>query len=455
MIKASAEYLRFNTQRVSSSSIGVFRALYGAVMSFSLLRFIVSGWVEELWVKPDFFFKYEWAAWMPVWSPTGLYIHVSLTLLGAIGVMLGLYFKRSLLIFIIGFTTLQLMDQTNYLNHYYLVICLALPLMISPAGETFSLDCLWRGRPRREYIERWYIDLLRFQIGIVYLFAAIAKMSPDWLLYGQPLSIWLSSRTDLPLLGSIFNLPYTGLLMSWGGFLYDLLIVPALLWSQTRSWAYGVVVIFHGMTWMLFDIGIFPLLMTLMTPIFFAPDWPRRLLKGQLKEINENSLQANQSTTTRKIPQSMMIILGMWCSFHLLFPLRGFWLDENIVWSERGMRYSWRVMVREKMGSLTYRVRSRETGREWEVNPRVFLQPRQLSEMSGQPDMIIQLSHWVRQHFEAKIGHEVEVYADAWVSLNGRASQRLINPSLDLTRHSTATPGLILSAPTSSPLKPW
>ena len=69
--------------------------------------------------------------------------------------------------------------------------------------------------------------------------------------------------------------------------------------------------------------------------------------------------------------------------------------------------------------------------------------------------MIIQLSHWVRQHFEAKIGHEVEVYADAWVSLNGRASQRLINPSLDLTRHSTATPGLILSAPTSPPLKPW
>ena len=118
------------------------------------------------------------------------------------------------------------------------------------------------------------------------------------------------------------------------------------------------------------------------------------------------------------------------------------------------MRYSWRVMVREKMGSLTYRVRPLNSDRQWEVNPQTYLEPRQLSEMSGQPDMIVELAHWVRQNAEEKLKTPVAVYADAWVSLNGRAPHRLINPELDLTRVSVDDPMLILSPPAEPPLRP-
>ena len=119
------------------------------------------------------------------------------------------------------------------------------------------------------------------------------------------------------------------------------------------------------------------------------------------------------------------------------------------------MRYSWRVMVREKMGSLTYRVRPLSKSREWEVNPQHYLQPRQLSEMSGQPDMIVELAHWVAQDFARRIGEPVAVYADAWVSLNGRPPKRLINPDLDLTRMASNHEALILPPPTSPPLDPF
>ncbi|MAD61323.1 MAG: gamma carboxylase [Myxococcales bacterium] len=440
---------------ISSASLGIFRVLFGGVMCFSLLRFILSGWVEELWIRPDFFFKYAGATWMPVWEPTGLYLHVSLTLLGAVGVMLGLYFRYALFMFVIGFTGLQLMDQVNYLNHYYLVICLTIPLALSPAGCVFSLDCWWRKVPIQSKIARWSVDLIRFQVALVYIFAAIAKVGEDWLMYGQPLSIWLSARGDLPLIGFILTKPLTAILMSWTGFLYDLLIVPALLWRKSRRFAYILVIGFHSMTWLLFDIGIFPILMTLATPIFFAPSWPLRILS--LFKLGLNDAQKASQSTDLKLAfsTSTKMFLALWCSFHILFPLRGFVLDENVLWSERGMRYSWRVMVREKMGSLTYRVKSTESGRQWEVNPKVYLTARQLSEISGQPDMIIQLSHWVKQRFEARLGKPVEVFADVWVSLNGRPPQRLLNPNVDLTRVTANDPQVVLPPPITPPLSPW
>lgn len=442
---------------IPSASLGVFRILFGGVMCFSLLRFVLSGWVEELWIRPDFFFKYAWATWMPVWEPTGLHLHVSLTLLGAVGVMLGLYFRYALLLFAVGFTCLQLMDQVNYLNHYYLVICLTVPLALSPAGQTLSLDCRWRKVPFQNEIARWYVDLIRFQIALVYIFAAIAKIGEDWLLYGQPLSIWLSARGDLPLIGPILTQPITAIAMSWTGFLYDLLIVPALLWQRSRILAYLLVIGFHSMTWLLFDIGIFPILMTLATPIFFTPSWPYGFLKvfklNLVGSGSQNGHRVSAPESTFSTPLKVFLVL--WCSFHIIFPLRCFVLDDNVLWSERGMRYSWRVMVREKMGSLTYRVKASDSQRQWEVNPKAYLTARQLSEMSGQPDMIIQLSHWVKQRFEARLGKPVEVFADVWVSLNGRSPQRLINPNVDLTKVGANHSQVILPPPTTPPLSPW
>lgn len=432
-------------------SIAIARILYGAVMVYSLTRFALSGWVEELWVRPSFFFKYEWAGWMPAWEPAGLYLHLGLTLTAALCVTLGLYTRRALLIFVVGFTGLQLIDKVNYLNHYYLAICFAFPLILSPSGSALSLDCRWRGEPRLTQAPAWSLALLRFQLAIVYLFAAHAKLGSDWLCYAQPLSIWLSSRGDLPLIGPWLTLPETAYVMSWAGFIYDLTIVFFLYWRSARPWAYAVVLLFHLGTWALFDIGIFPIIMTSLTPLFFHPRWPERL---GIK-LTERSKDPPHTFNAGRSPSTSfaVLILG-WVGFHLLFPLRAYLLDEEVLWSERGMRYSWRVMVREKMGSLTYRVQPLESDRSWEVNPRRYLEPRQLSEMSGQPDMIVELAHWVRQRAEAKLHRPVAVYADAWVSLNGRPPQRLINPTLDLTRVSVDHPLLILPPPQTPPLIP-
>lgn len=52
--------------------------------------------------------------------------------------------------------------------------------------------------------------------------------------------------------------------------------------------------------------------------------------------------------------------------------------------------------------------------------------------MSGQPDLVLQLAHHIRDDFERRGLGPVEVRADALASLNGRRMTALVDPSVDL-----------------------
>lgn len=464
------------TQPISGASLGAFRALFGLVMLYSLSRFALSGWVEELWLKPQLHLKYSFAPWAKVYHPLQVWLQLGLAWLGALGLTIGLFWRSALLLFMLNFLYLQLIDLTNYLNHYYLVLCLSFVLLWTPAGATLSLDALRDPRLAAARVPRWCVELLRFQVGVVYIFAAIAKLQPEWLLHAQPLSIWLSARAETPVIGPLSRLFFEegmrsatlAYLMSWSGMLYDLTIVGWLMWPKSRPIAYLVVLLFHGVTWLLFDIGSFPLIMTCATTIFFQPAWPEKLRaryaklaqrapvsRATSKMSHDTPSQTQTPPQTQRLRLSWLTLgaLSSWVIFQLLFPLRAFVYEGDVLWSERGMRYSWRVMLREKMGSVTYRVRRPRDGRVWEVNPARYLEPRQLSELSGQPDMIAQLARHIRDDFAQRGLGDVEVFADAQVSLNGRPSQPLMNPTVDLSR-SSAESEWTLPAPQVSPLPP-
>ena len=54
--------------------------------------------------------------------------------------------------------------------------------------------------------------------------------------------------------------------------------------------------------------------------------------------------------------------------------------------------------------------------------------------MSFQPDMILQYAHLLADSREAGGHARPEIRADVLVSLNGRPSERLIDPDVDLAR---------------------
>lgn len=440
---------------VSAAWLAAYRLMFGLALSISMLRFLHYGWVDELLLSPRYRFHYWGFAWVRPLPAEQM--HLLFWALAALGVAMaaGLAYRVSSLLFAVGLSYVQLIDVSTYLNHYYLAALLAWLLALSPAGRCYSVDAWLAAKmgheSRESSVAFAWLAVFRVQIAIVYLGAAVAKAQSDWLLHGQPLGIWLGARTDIPVLGAMFTWPYAPLLLSWCGFLFDATIVAWLSCKRTRPYAYLVVVIFHVLTRALFDIGMFPIIMSISALMFFEPDWPLRAKAWLLRQAFVAKPQAPSLPASHL--QRLGLTLGaIYCTLQCLLPLRTFAYGGNVLWHEQGMRYSWRVMVRAKGGATTFFVKSRATGKVWQVSPSKYLAAHQENEMAGQPDLILQLAHAIGDDFARRAG-PVEVRAESMVSLNARPGALLIDPQVDLL---TIEDGLapatwILPAPAGPP----
>ncbi|HKQ72005.1 MAG TPA: HTTM domain-containing protein, partial [Polyangiaceae bacterium] len=361
---------------------------------------------------------------------------------------------------------LQLIDVATYLNHYYLAGLLALLLAVSPAPRAHSFDARFGVCRSAERVSALWLYLFRFQIAVVYSFAGFAKAQADWLVHAEPLSIWIGSHTDMPVVGPVLAAPWAPWVASWAGFLFDSSIAWLLSSRRLRPFAFAAVIAFHVFTGMLFPIGMFPVIMVLAALVFFPPDWPRsaanlvrRLVgrppAGSAPRSDDTGAvgeprSAGSSSRQRRVGLALVMI---YCVLQLVVPLRFLLYRGNVLWHEQGMRFSWRVMVREKNGSVTFVVRDKTSDRIWEVNPRSYLTRIQERETSTQPDLILQLAHRIRSDFEKRGIGPVEVRADVLVSLNGRRLARLIDPDVDLARVSDGIgrAGWILPSPVDVP----
>jgi len=433
------------TEGTSPLGLVAFRILFGLLVSFSAARFLWLGWVERCFVEPRVFFHYWGLSFIQPMDGEAMTALFGVMIACGVLIALGALYRLATLTFFLVFTYVELCDVTNYLNHYYLVSLLALLLGCLPLHRAYSIDAWLRPTLRRAYFPAWWTFLLRGQIVVVYLFAALGKAQPDWLLHGQPMGIWLASRDETPVIGTLLIMPGMALLMSWSGFLYDLTIPVWLSWPRTRGFAYVVVLGFHGMVGLLFPIGMFPWIMIVATTVFFAPDWPRRLLS--------RALPANAPSSSTPRPSWAVGLAALYLVVQVVVPLRALAYGGDVLWHEQGMRWSWRVMVREKNASVTYRVRTDGRARERLISPGDYLTPVQEREMVGQPDLILQLAHLIADDLRLRGMHDVEVRVDALASLNGRPMQRLIDPDVDLTTldDSLMPAAWILPAPDGPP----
>jgi hypothetical protein len=437
-----------------------FRVAFGLTLCVSMLRFLVYGWVDALFVRPHFYFKYWGFSWVEP-LPAG-HMHTLFVALAGLAfcVAIGAFYRLTCALFVVGFLYVSLIDVTNYLNHYYLASLLGLLLLVAPAHRAASVDALLFRNVRASHVSMAWLALFRFQVAVVYTFAGLAKVHADWLLHAQPLGIWLGARTDLPLVGRLFASEPVPLLMSWMGCLFDGTIALWLSWKKTRPYAYLVVILFHLATRVLFPIGMFPVIMVVSALVFFSPGWPRLWLaklragwparKGPPQP--GEALSPPGYACSKRVP--FALTLGaVYCVVQLVVPLRFLAYGGNVRWHEQGMRFSWRVMVREKNGAVTFLVRSKTTGRTWQVSPQRYLTRLQEREMSAQPDLILQLAHHIQRDFARRGLGPVEVRVDALASLNGRRVARLIDPTVDLTQVSDGLGRAhwILPAPSEPP----
>lgn len=432
---------------VDAAWLAAFRIGFGLTLAVSMGRFIAYGWIDDFFVRPKLFFKYWGFEWVQPLSAAGMHAVFWGLLLAALCVAAGALFRLAAPLLALGLVYVQLIDVSTYLNHYYLAALLALLLAVSPAAGCYSLDARWSRRSVQTLPVAW-LWLFRFQVGVVYVFAGLAKLQPDWLLHAQPLRIWLGASTSLPLVGPLLTLPFVPLLLSWCGFLFDTTIVGFLLWPKARPYAYAVLLGFHAMTRVLFPIGMFPVIMSLAALVFFAPGWPRRLWSGFGQAP---VLLPPQAPNGRA--RAALAFGFAYAALQLAMPLRYLAYDGNVLWHEQGMRFSWRVMVRAKGGGTTFVVYSPLRRHRYDVSPREYLTRLQEAEMSNQPDLILQLAHYIHDDFQRRGYGDVEVRAESRVGLNGRKSAPFVDAQVDLARvrDGIASARFVLPAPAEAP----
>lgn len=468
---------------VDGAWLAGFRIALGTLVAVSMQRFLQYGWVDRVLVDPRFRFKYWGFEWVEPLSRSNMHLLFWVLFALAVAMLVGLATRLVTPLLALGITYIQLLDVTIYLNHYYFIALMLWLMSLAPAGRLWSVDAWLRARFRRKdatvdaaarsTVAAIWLYLFRAQVGIVYTFAGLAKAQSDWLLHGQPLRIWLGANTHLPVLGPLFTLDAVPLIMSWCGFLFDLTIAWWLSFRKTRPYAYAVVIFFHVMTKLLFNIGMFPFIMVCAALVFFSPSWPRSLLGGIARAarwVLRLPTRATQGAASLLSPPDLgasalavprlrrwhalgAALAALHCVVQVVLPLRYLAYGGNVLWHEQGMRFSWRVMVRVKGGETTFVARNRETGREWHVSPGEYLTPLQEEEMSGQPDLILQLAHHIQRDLERRGLGPVEVRAESRVSLNGRRAVALIDPKVDLTtvHDGLARASWVLPAPEQKP----
>ena len=193
---------------------------------------MLKGWVQEFYVQPGFQFTYLWFGWVKPLNESGMITVFIAMLTATICISSGLYYRISIISFFLLFTYVELLDKTYYLNHYYFVSLLSFLLIFLPLNARLALDNKLGVRPRQAHVPRWTVRAIKLQLVILYVFAGIAKLNPDWLFAAQPLRIWLRASSELPIIGWLFGYTWVAYAMSWAGMFYDLTIPFFLLWRK-------------------------------------------------------------------------------------------------------------------------------------------------------------------------------------------------------------------------------
>src|ERR1700736_1191764 len=178
-------------QPVDIASLVFFRISFGLLMVVEMWLYLRYGLIETCWIEPRFLFKYYGFSWVSPWPGNWLYIHWVALGVFALLVAAGFLYRLSALLLFLSFTYFFLLDEARYVNHTYLICLFSFLLIFVPANRAFSVDAWLNPKLRSQTTPAWTIWLLRAQMGVVYFFAGVAKISPDWF-QGEPIRARLS-----------------------------------------------------------------------------------------------------------------------------------------------------------------------------------------------------------------------------------------------------------------------
>ena len=426
---------------VDIASLVVFRIAFGLVMVWHQLEFLLGGRLEWKFIRPILHFTYPGFDWLEPWPGWGMKLQVVGMAVAAGCLALGFFYRLSAATFFLGYLHIFLLDKAAYNNHDYLIWMIAFLMIFIPAHRSGSIDSWRRPGLERTTVPAWSLWLIRFQIGVPYFFGGLAKINYDWLVLGQPLRLWMESgRIEGSLKLAVFKEAWFGYFLSWSGLLFDLLIVPCLLWRRTRWPALLALLAFNLANSQLFTIGIFPWMMIAASMIFFPPDWPRRFgFMGQLKSPKKSGRKRRSKAKEQPVvqPKSRLVLVFVmaWVTIQVFLPFRHSLIPGHVDWTEEGHTFAWRMKIRDKTGSVQFQVVDKATGRSTIFKDfRGVLTNTQSRMLLHDPEMIRQFTHHLATQLEERGQRDFEIRVLSSISLNGREPKPMIDPGVDLAK---------------------
>jgi vitamin K-dependent gamma-carboxylase len=381
---------------IDSAILIYFRFFAGIFLAVELINSLGLGDLNE-YLAPVHF-SYLFSEWVWPWSVEAVVIIYVLTILAGFTFAVGFRQRVSAIVLFTGYTLLFLMEKSQYNNHLYLYCLLSFWIIWMPVVKNKKLSA-----------PSWFYYLLIFHISVVYFYAGLAKLDSEWL-SGDTIRVMLTAK-------------YPAVYI-YGGLAFDLLVVPLLLWKRTRVLAFISACVFHIINAFNFGLATFPWFSIMLTTLFFGTQWPRRFTWF------DDFFPENDRLKTKMSWNHYLLVggLGIYCFLHLVIPFRQHLYSGKASWTEDGHQFSWRMKLRSKTGRTFFYIKDKTSKKMRTIYPELYLTKRQLREMVGNPDSILQFAHFLR---ERNTG--VEIYASSRVSLNGKPEAEMINVKVDLS----------------------
>lgn len=442
------------------AALGIFRCLFGLLMAVDVTQERGLSHLDYKYLDGAPVCRFPLFNFLEPLPLDWMYLVYLVMFLGALGIMLGCFYRLSCLMFISTYWYVFFLDKTAWNNHSYLYGLIGFQLTIMDGNRYWSLDGLRKPSIRNAHVPLWNYTLLRTQIFIVYFIAGVKKLDADWV-EGYSMSYlahhWLFDPFKVILPVELVSL----LVVHGGGLVLDLTAGYLLFFDATRPVAIFFVSYFHCMNSQLFSIGMFSYTMLATSPLFCYADWPRRFfarfpsfLSGVLPltseeiqpstscfypEVCSSRRSEQQQSQNPAKPSKMRFKHKLATVFTLLYIAEQFFMPYSHFitkgynnWTNGLYGYSWDMMVHSRSHQhvkITYK--DGKTGEIGYLNPGVFTQSRRWKDHG---DMLKQYATCLSGLLPRYNISDPEIYFDIWVSINERFQQRIFDPRVDIVK---------------------
>ncbi len=415
---------KFLFKQIDNIGLVLFRVVFGALIATEAFGAMLTGWLQRTLVEPQFTFNFIGLEFLQPLPGNLMYYYFALMGIFGLGVMLGYKYRFSMFCYALMWSCVYLMQKTSYNNHYYLMMLLCWIMVVLPANRWFSLDAKINPLLKSPSMPRWCILILILQVWIVYTFASVAKFYPEWL-DASTTGILMHRKDNIWLIGGLLQEKWVHYAIAYVGIIFDLSIVPLLLFRKTRVVGFGISVLFHLFNSFVFLIGIFPYMSIAFALFFFSP----QILKKRF--LPKKQLYTAEEVIMPKLKPLLITVFSIYFIFQIGLPLRHWFFKGDVLWTEEGHRLSWRMMLRSKTGTLSVRIKDKKTNQFEIYNYQQLVTDKQANSLKSKPDMLWQLAQRIHK-IEAERGRDVGVYMNSMVRVNTSNYYQFIDPKVDL-----------------------